>query len=227
MLINSKFTRRSFLLLGLAPTALQAAPLVNIQNGLGLFSSHEASNINRQNRHLAFFDDPEPELMEYNDNQISQTGTISLSKNLKLSLLNTNTNESRILQFTKDKPILIGKENSLNEFLKDWRTSEVKPIDVNLLSNFFEICEKCAGTNNSLQVNIHSGYRSKKTNEYLRKSSYKVAKNSMHILGKAIDFSVPSLRMSQLARAVRNHAKGGAGVYDTFVHLDSGPKRGW
>ena len=66
MLINSKFTRRSFLLLGLAPTALQAAPLVNIQNGLGLFSSHEASNINRQNRHLAFFDDPEPELMEYN-----------------------------------------------------------------------------------------------------------------------------------------------------------------
>ena len=67
----------------------------------------------------------------------------------------------------------------------------------------------------------------KKTNEYLRKRSYKVAKNSMHILGKAIDFSVPSLRMSQLARAVRNHAKGGAGVYDTFVHLDSGPKRGW
>ena len=54
-----------------------------------------------------------------------------------------------------------------------------------------------------------------------------MAKNSMHILGKAIDFSVPSLRMSQLARAVRTHAKGGAGVYDTFVHLDSGPKRGW
>ena len=95
------------------------------------------------------------------------------------------------------------------------------------MSNFFKICEECAGQSNSLQVNIHSGYRSRKTNEYLRRRSYKVAKNSMHILGKAIDFSIPSLSISHLAQTVKNNAKGGVGIYDSFVHLDSGPKREW
>ena len=49
----------------------------------------------------------------------------------------------------------------------------------------------------------------------------------MHILGKAIDFSIPSLSISHLAQTVKNNAKGGVGIYDSFVHLDSGPKREW
>ena len=227
MSINPKFTRRSFLMLGLVPTALQATPLVDIKNGLGLFSNTVGTNIDQQGARLSFFDDPEPELSTVGGYQVTKSGTISLNKNLRLRLLNANTNETKTLQFAKGRPMSFGEENSLNEFFKDWRTSEVKPIDMDLLSNFFKICEKCASQNNSLQVNIHSGYRSRKTNEYLRRRSYKVAKNSMHILGKAIDFSIPSLSISYLAQKVKNNAKGGVGIYDNFIHLDSGPKREW
>ncbi len=227
MSINPKFTRRSFLMLGLVPTALQATPLVDIKSGLGLFSNTAGTNIYQQGARLSFFDDPEPELSTVEGYQVIKSGNISINKNLRLRLLNANTNETKILQFSKGRPISFGTENSLNEFFKDWRTSEVKPIDIELLSNFFKICEECAGQRNSLQVNIHSGYRSRKTNEYLRQRSYKVAKNSMHILGKAIDFSIPSLSISHLAQTVKNNAKGGVGIYDSFIHLDSGPKREW
>ena len=123
MLINPKFTRRSFLLLGLAPTALQAAPLVDIQNGLGLFSNTAGTNIYQQGARLSFFDDPEPELSTVEGYQVIKSGNISINKNLRLRLLNANTNETKILQFSKGRPISFGTENSLNEFFKDWRTS--------------------------------------------------------------------------------------------------------
>ena len=85
------------------------------------------------------------------------------------------------------------------------------------------MCEK----NKPLKVNIHSGFRSKKTNEYLRQNSNKVAKNSMHILGKAIDFSIPGHTSRSIAKITRANTKGGVGSYPNFVHLDSGPKRSW
>jgi len=85
----------------------------------------------------------------------------------------------------------------------------------------------CSGKSNALKVSVHSGFRSKETNEFLRRNSHKVARNSMHILGKAIDFSVPGMSAQQLTKIVKANTKGGVGSYPTFVHLDSGPQRSW
>ena len=49
----------------------------------------------------------------------------------------------------------------------------------------------------------------------------------MHILGKAIDFSMPKFGANKLAKIVRANTEGGVGGYQNFVHLDSGPKRSW
>jgi uncharacterized protein YcbK (DUF882 family) len=229
MVKEFSITRRGFLFLGLMPMALEASPLVDLDRGLGLFSSHGHLSSNNTNAKLMLLHDPEPEPELNIFNQLSTTefGPIGLEKDLQLSLLNANTNEVMDLTLSKDKKLSLEKHRLLNRFFKDWRTGEVTHIDSQLLSIFLKICTECSGSKNSLRVNIHSAFRSKQTNEALRKNSVKVAKNSMHILGKALDFSVPSLSTVQLARNVKRHSKGGVGVYDTFVHLDSGPRRVW
>ena len=132
-----------------------------------------------------------------------------------------------MLQFSDNHELSTNQRLRLDTFLRDWRTNEIKSIDTIVLENFFTICELCSNKKNILNVNIHSGYRSKKTNEYLRNNNHKVARNSMHILAKAIDFSIPDIGANRLARISRANTKGGVGSYQNFVHLDSGPKRSW
>lgn len=79
-------------------------------------------------------------------------------------------------QFPTNYKLSSRQVSGLNNFLKDWRTDEIKNIDTAVLEDFLKICSLCAIENKVLNVNIHSGFRSKKTNEYLRRSSYKVAK---------------------------------------------------
>ena len=93
--------------------------------------------------------------------------------------------------------------------------------------NFFNVCGQFTDAQNFLQVNIHSGYRSHKTNNYLREQNNKVAKNSLHILGKAIDFSIPTRSSREVAEVSRDTTDGGVGHYASFIHLDSGPERDW
>ena len=70
-------------------------------------------------------------------------------------------------------------------------------------------------------VRIHSGYRCKEHN-------HKVggAKQSQHLLGKAADISIAGVSPTTIATDVRHLvatgeiAKGGVGLYSTFVHYD-------
>ena len=54
-----------------------------------------------------------------------------------------------------------------------------------------------------------------------------VAKNSLHIKGQAIDFAIDNLPHKKLNNIAKEHAFGGLGVYDNFIHIDSGPFRRW
>jgi uncharacterized protein YcbK (DUF882 family) len=76
---------------------------------------------------------------------------------------------------------------------------------------------------------VISGYRSSQTNAFLRRRSKGVAKNSLHLQGKAIDIRVPdypSKRLWQIAISLRG---GGVGYYarSDFVHIDLGRVRSW
>jgi uncharacterized protein YcbK (DUF882 family) len=63
----------------------------------------------------------------------------------------------------------------------------------------------------------------------LRKHRKGVAKNSYHILGRAIDVRMPGCATGRLRRACINLKRGGVGYYpdSDFVHLDTGDIRTW
>ena len=78
-------------------------------------------------------------------------------------------------------------------------------------------------------IDLVSGYRSDRTNAYLRNTSEGVARNSLHTVGMAADIRVRGVATEAVWRAAVDLRRGGAGLYCTsdFVHLDVGPVRSW
>src|SRR5437868_11096238 len=76
---------------------------------------------------------------------------------------------------------------------------------------------------------IVCGYRSPATNAMLRRRSGGVAQFSQHMLGKAIDFYIPGVALSDLREIGLRAERGGVGFYpeSNFVHLDTGSVRHW
>jgi uncharacterized protein YcbK (DUF882 family) len=227
MAVQKKISRRAFLAATLLPALSEAKPLIDFGQGLGLFSNQE-NPISRNNFNgLALHNDPEPELNNFNQLKSNEFSRIVVEKKFNLKLINANTKDEVTFQFGKNHSLRSQEVFKLNHFLKDWRTNEIKKFDAIVLNDFLKICSLCSGTSDALKVSVHSGFRSKETNEYLRRKSHKVARNSMHILGKAIDFSIPGMSAQHLTKIVKANTKGGVGSYPTFVHLDSGPQRSW
>jgi uncharacterized protein YcbK (DUF882 family) len=76
---------------------------------------------------------------------------------------------------------------------------------------------------------LTSGYRTQRTNEALRaRDPEGVARYSLHIQGRAADFSVDGMSAAQLGQIARGLGAGGVGVYSAgFVHVDTGRARSW
>ena len=115
----------------------------------------------------------------------------------------------------------------MDHFFRDWRENKVIQIDKGVLNILFKICQQAVGSNNFLEVQINSGYRTLKTNEYLRRHSGNVAKNSLHISGRAIDFKLANLAGKDVKKIADRMSPGGLGIYKSFFHIDTGPYRRW
>lgn len=82
-------------------------------------------------------------------------------------------------------------------------------------------------------IRVHSAYRSPSYNAKLAVNNENVARNSLHMYGKALDFSIKGVdtrTTCSYALLARNTiGSGGVGFYPRagFVHLDSGPTRQW
>jgi uncharacterized protein YcbK (DUF882 family) len=77
---------------------------------------------------------------------------------------------------------------------------------------------------------VISGYRCPSTNTTLRNTrGGGVAKQSLHLQGKAIDIRVADVPLTDLRDAALSLATGGVGFYaaSNFVHLDIGRARSW
>jgi len=114
----------------------------------------------------------------------------------------------------------------LNFVLRDHRNGHMKNMDKDLLDLLY-LLQDLSGTKQP--INIYSGFRSHETNEMLRAKYSGVAKNSMHLQGKAVDFRIPSMNLSALKNAARQMGAGGIGYYPKsgFLHIDTGRKRNW
>ena len=110
--------------------------------------------------------------------------------------------------------------------MRDWRTDGIKNIDLRTI-------DIMAASRNLMDTDepymMLSGYRSPQTNAMLRSRSRGVAKNSLHMQGKAADLRLKSRSVSQMFKAAKACNSGGVGKYSgsNFVHMDCGVIRTW
>ena len=115
----------------------------------------------------------------------------------------------------------------INHLFRDYRTGTIKNIDPHLLDYLYGISLKLE--TRSSPFHIISGYRTPETNAMLCRESGNVAKNSLHIQGKAVDIRLPDRKISTVRRVAVSLKKGGVGYYpsENFVHVDVGDIRYW
>jgi uncharacterized protein YcbK (DUF882 family) len=113
---------------------------------------------------------------------------------------------------------------ALNRFFRCHHTGEIAEIDPTAVD---ALCDIRRSLRVETRIHIVSGYRSPAYNDLLRRLGRKVAKQSLHTRGLAIDFAVPGCSNARVAQAARALAAGGVGVYRDFVHIDTGRVRYW
>jgi uncharacterized protein YcbK (DUF882 family) len=116
--------------------------------------------------------------------------------------------------------------DDLNYILRDHRTGEIKPIATQLLDLIHALSEKLCARR---PFHIISGYRCQATNDLLRRRGRGVARNSLHLQGKAVDIRLPGCDLSVLRESAMGLRGGGVGYYPrpSFVHVDIGTVRYW
>ena len=116
----------------------------------------------------------------------------------------------------------------LNHFLRDWRNDKQTQMDRHLFDILWEVYRDVGATE---PIHIISSYRSPETNAMLRARSSGVARFSLHMLGKAMDFYIPGVPLEELRHAGLRLQRGGVGFYPSsgspFVHMDTGSVRHW
>ncbi len=141
-----------------------------------------------------------------------------------LDMYNIHTGESLDIKYY-DSGIYDPKGlDEINYFLRCHYTDDVKDIDIGVLDFLYGIKETVG---KDKEVQIISGYRSEKYNRYLRSLGRNVSRNSLHLLGLALDFRIPGISNDKLSKIARAFHAGGVGRYPEFVHIDTGPVRNW
>jgi uncharacterized protein YcbK (DUF882 family) len=143
-----------------------------------------------------------------------------------LKFFHTHTLETLEVTYYENGLYLLEPIDQLRVFLADWRDGKQHEIDPKLMDILWEI-QRVTGNNNTYEV--ISGYRSKETNRYLHSKSKGVARQSQHLLGKAIDVRLRSLDTRKLRDTALALKLGGVGYYEKtdFVHVDTGRVRRW
>ena len=144
----------------------------------------------------------------------------------RLSFYHTHTEKKLEITYSRDGEYIDSALVEINGFLADFRTGDVTSMDPKLLDLIYDIRESL-GSSGTFEV--ISAYRSPKTNEMLRDRSGDVAKNSQHLLGKAIDVRLADVDLPKLRDVALAMQRGGVGYYEksNFVHVDTGRVRRW
>lgn len=143
-----------------------------------------------------------------------------------LAFHNTHTGDQLKLTYFEQGQYIKDALHEINHLFRDYHDGSVHPIDPALLDQLYDL-------KHTLEVrkpfHIVSGYRSPATNADLRKHSDGVAKNSLHMQGRAIDIRIEGLDTRRIRNAALAMRRGGVGYYEKsdFVHLDTGSIRTW
>ncbi|MEZ2131277.1 MULTISPECIES: DUF882 domain-containing protein [unclassified Sinorhizobium] len=147
-----------------------------------------------------------------------------------LKLFFTHTGERATITFKRDGRFDPKGLAQINRFLRDWRRNEPARMDPRLFDLVWEVYRRSGASD---YIHVVSAYRSPATNNMLRNRSRNsgVAKSSQHMLGKAMDFYIPGVKLATLRALAMQMQVGGVGFYprsgSPFVHLDVGRVRAW
>ncbi len=143
-----------------------------------------------------------------------------------LCFYNLYTKETLEAVYWKDGNYVQEGTAKLSHILRDIRTGKVKNIDRNLLDLLFALQQKLG---NNEPFHIISGYRTPRSNALLSEKKNGVAKQSLHMYGKAVDIRIPGHKLRDVRRAAMKLKGGGVGYYprSNFIHVDTGNIRYW
>ena len=108
-----------------------------------------------------------------------------------------------------------------DEFLHSGVTWDGLPL--NIKDNIRAVAQRLQVVRDiiGLPIQITSGYRTPEHNAKVGGH-----KNSYHTKGQAADIVVQGMPASRVQHLLKNWS-GGLGSYDSFTHIDIGPKRRW
>jgi uncharacterized protein YcbK (DUF882 family) len=147
-----------------------------------------------------------------------------------LSLYHVHTKESITVTYMVNGRYVPSAIKKINYLMRDWRRNEVIKIDPKTIDLMWELH---ADLGSHRPIHIICGYRSPRTNSFLKKIGRNVAKKSQHMVGKAIDLYFPDVPTVKIRNSALVRKVGGVGYYRSsggptgFVHIDSGNVRHW
>lgn len=142
-----------------------------------------------------------------------------------ISLYHTHTGERFEGVYFENGEYIAEAVAELSHVLRDFRTGDVHRFDARLFDTLYALNAACGdGT-----YEVISAFRSEQTNRMLRQQSRRVAKDSLHLSGRAVDVRMRGRDTRLLRDAALALQQGGVGYYasSNFVHLDTGPVRHW
>jgi uncharacterized protein YcbK (DUF882 family) len=145
-----------------------------------------------------------------------------------LSLYNIHTKETLTSTYKKNGKYVPEEMQKINWILRDWRKDQATTMDPGLIDLLWEIHAELGSKE---PIHIISGYRSRETNDMLRRTVGGQASQSRHILGMAADVHFPDIPLKLLRYSALIRERGGVGYYPTsnipFVHVDVDRVRAW
>ncbi len=144
----------------------------------------------------------------------------------RLDLYSLHTKEELSVVYFTHGMYIDENIQALNHLMRDRRANVATSMDIKLYDQLFLVQSKFEGKG---PLHILSGYRTPETNAKLRRRSNGVAKNSLHIEGRAVDFYLPGVSVKTLRSAAVDLDAGGVGIYSRsgFIHIDTGAIRRW
>lgn len=147
-----------------------------------------------------------------------------------LKIYYVHTGEKAVITYKRNGKFDPDGLEKLNRILRDWRKNQPTKMNPRLFDLIWEVYRE-SGSHEFIYVVC--GFRSPGTNEMLRTRSAHtgVAKKSQHMLGNAMDFYLPDVKLAKLREIGMKLQVGGVGYYPTsgspFVHMDVGGVRAW